>query len=328
MKNIIVAGGAGYIGSHACKSLFETGKYIPITIDNLINGNKDSVKWGPLEIGDICDRDFLVAVFKKYKPDAIMLFAAYAYVGESIEYPQKYYNNNLQGTLSILDAMKECGIKKIIFSSSCATYGLPETDTIDEKHTQLPVNPYGWSKLMCEQIIKDYCYAYGFKAVSLRYFNAAGADKDAEIGELHDPETHLIPIILEVASGKREYIEIYGDDYNTPDGTCIRDYIHVFDLANAHTLALQYVNNIKNFVAFNLGLEKGYSIKEVIEVSELVTKKNISVKHGGRREGDPEKLVANGNKARETLNWQPIYSDLSQIISTAWSWEIKEGKFS
>ncbi len=240
-KTVLVTGGAGYIGAHACKALAEVG-YTPVTYDNFAYGHPGAVKWGPLEKGDIDDRKQLEMVMQKYNPCAVMHFAAYAYVGESVKNPAKYYRNNVAGTLSLLESMKSCGIDKIIFSSTCATYGIPDQIPIVENHPQNPINPYGRSKLMIEWILHDFAAAYDFKFVSLRYFNAAGADPAAVIGEDHDPETHLIPLVLDAALGRRNRLEIYGTDYDTPDGTCIRDYIHVSDLAGAHLLALKYLN--------------------------------------------------------------------------------------
>ncbi len=237
-SNILVTGGAGYIGSHTCKTLARAG-YKPITYDNLVYGHRRAVKWGPLEVGDLADRQRLGAVIEKYNPKAIIHFAAYAYVGESLENPGKYYRNNIGGTLNILEAMRDHGIVNIVFSSTCATYGIPESLPIPEDHPQSPINPYGASKLMVERILKDFAYAHGIRYVSLRYFNAAGADPDAEIGEVHEPETHLIPLVLDVALGKRDNIKIFGTDYKTPDGTCIRDYVHVIDLAEASSACFE-----------------------------------------------------------------------------------------
>ena len=267
---ILVTGGAGYIGAHACKALARAG-YTPITYDNMVYGHAAAVKWGPLEEGDITDYARLEAVMRKYNPKAVMHFAAYAYVGESVEKPSKYYRNNVAGTLTLLESMRSCGIDKIIFSSTCATYGMPEQIPIPEDHPQNPINPYGRSKLMIEWILKDFAAAYDMRYVSLRYFNAAGADPDAEIGEDHDPETHLIPLVLDVASGKRDHIEIFGTDYDTPDGTCIRDYIHVTDLADAHLLALEYLMNGGKSDVFNLGNGNGFSVREVIAAALKIT---------------------------------------------------------
>lgn len=250
--NVLVTGGAGYIGSHACKALSQKG-YTPITYDNLVHGHRWAVRWGPLEVGDINDRARLNAVIQQYRPEAIMHFAAYAYVGESVLDPGKYYRNNVAGSLTLLEAARDHGIDKFIFSSSCATYGTPEQIPIPEAHPQHPINPYGASKLMIERMLADFGSAHGLRSISLRYFNAAGADPDAKIGECHDPETHLIPLILDVAAGKRPVLTIFGEDYDTPDGTCIRDYIHVTDLADAHLLALQLLDRGEESTVFNLG---------------------------------------------------------------------------
>lgn len=317
--NILVTGGAGYIGSHACKILAQNG-YTPVTYDNLINGHRWAVKWGPLEEGDIQDRERLQEVFQKYKPEAVMHFAAFAYVGESVEVPDKYYRNNICGTLTLLEAMRDDGIDKIIFSSSCAIYGIPEEVPITEKHPHVPMNPYGVSKFTVEKILKGFDDAYGLRSISLRYFNAAGADPEGEIGEVHNPETHLIPLILEVASGHRPYIPVYGDDYETRDGTCVRDYIHVTDLANAHLSALQALEQGMNTTAYNLGNGKGYSVKEVIEAAQNVTSQRISNKVASRRLGDPPELVADAGMAIEKLNWKPSITNISDIIDTAWRW--------
>ncbi|MGD8263581.1 MAG: UDP-glucose 4-epimerase GalE, partial [Desulfobacterales bacterium] len=276
MRNpILVTGGAGYIGAHACKALSKTG-YTPITYDNLVYGHRSAVKWGPLEEGDISDRQRLESVIDKYKPMAVMHFAAYAYVGESVDNPSKYYHNNVAGSLTLLETMRQCGIDKIIFSSTCATYGMPEQIPITEDHPQNPINPYGRSKLMIEWMLDDFAHAYGLKYVSLRYFNAAGANPDAEIGENHDPETHLIPLVLDVALGRRNHLEIFGTDYDTTDGTCIRDYIHVTDLADAHLLALKYLLDGGQRNVFNLGNGNGFSVREVVAAALKITGCDIS----------------------------------------------------
>ena len=277
-KTILVTGGAGYIGSHTCKALSHAG-YTPVTYDNLVYGHRWAVKWGPLEIGDISDRDRLDEVIRVYQPEGVIHFAAYAYVGESVKKPAKYYRNNVAGTLTLLESMHANGVNKIVFSSSCATYGVPEKTPISEEEPQFPVNPYGASKLMVEQMLKDFDSAYGIHFFSLRYFNAAGADLDTEIGESHDPETHLIPLILDAAIGRSSHVQIYGNDYGTPDGTCIRDYIHVVDLANAHIYALDYLRAHNDSQVVNLGVGIGHSVKEVINTAELVTNKKNSNRH-------------------------------------------------
>jgi len=317
--NILVTGGAGYIGSHACKALAKAG-YMPIAYDNLVYGHRWAVKWGPLEEGDVADRSRLNEVIAKYQPAAVMHFAAYAYVGESVEEPGKYYRNNVAGTLSLLEAMRDHGIDKLIFSSTCATYGIPEQVPITEDHPQRPINPYGTSKLMIEQILRDFDHAHGLRSISLRYFNAAGADPDGEIGESHDPETHLIPLVLDAAAGKRPAITIFGDDYDTLDGTCIRDYIHVSDLAEAHLLALKALEQGAQSTAYNLGNGQGFSVQEVIAATEFVTGKSVPTVIGKRRAGDPASLVGDATKIRSALNWRPRYSELQGMVSTAWNW--------
>lgn len=319
MKNILVTGGAGYIGSHACKALAAAG-YRPVTFDNLVYGHEWAVRWGPLEIGDTTDQGRVIEVIEQYRPVAVMHFAAFAYVGESVVDPGKYYGNNVTGTLGLLRAMQHCGVDKIVFSSTCATYGMPETELLAEDHPQRPINPYGHSKLMVEQILRDYDTAHGLKSMSLRYFNAAGADLDGEIGEDHDPETHLIPLVLDAALGSRPDITIFGTDYDTPDGTCIRDYIHVADLAEAHVLALQALDDRYDSDVLNLGTGAGYSVREVIDTASDVTGKTIPVRTGSRRAGDPAHLVASTGRANDTLGWMPRHSDLRTIVETAWDW--------
>ena len=319
MKNILVTGGAGYIGSHTCKALAQAG-YQPIAYDNLVNGHEWAAQWGPLEVGDISNKARLQKVISRYRPVAVIHFAAYAYVGESIENPLKYFQNNVAGTLCLLESMRDYDINKIVFSSACATYGMPRKIPMTEDHPQQPINPYGMSKLMVEQILKDCAYADDLRSVTLRYFNAAGADLDCKIGEDHDPETHLIPLVLDVAAGKRDPITVFGDDYSTPDGTCIRDYIHVSDLADAHVLALKKLEDGCTSKAINLGNGQGYSVLEVIEMAENITNKNIKVKIGLRRSGDPPTLVANATKAFRELEWKPRFGELKAILDTAWCW--------
>jgi len=316
---ILVVGGAGYIGSHVNKMLAVKG-HQTVVFDNLIYGHREFVKWGSFVLGDLADLEQLRSLFKKYRIKAVMHFAAFAYVGESVTDPQKYYLNNLRNSLNLLQAMIEANVDKIIFSSTCATYGTPVTIPIDESHPQVPINPYGQSKLMVEHILADYSRAYGLNYVSLRYFNAAGADPDGEIGEAHNPETHLIPLALDVALNKSECIKIFGHDYDTPDGTCIRDYIHVTDLASAHLLALEYLIGGGKSDYFNLGNGNGFSVNEVINKARIITGKNIRVEIAGRREGDPPVLVGLAEKAKAVLNWKPSYSELSDIITTAWLW--------
>jgi UDP-arabinose 4-epimerase len=322
MVNVLVTGGAGYIGSHACKALAASG-LLPIAYDNLVSGHAWAVKWGPLEVGDILDRARLDEVFHKHRPSAVMHFAAYAYVGESVEQPVKYYRNNVSGTLSLLEAMHDHGVQRLVFSSSCATYGMPQGSRIGEDHPQNPINAYGASKLMVERMLADFGTAYGLRSISLRYFNAAGADPDGEIGEDHDPETHLIPLVLETAMGKRRNVTIHGTDYDTPDGTCIRDYVHVTDLAEAHVLALKALQGNGNAASRNLGIGKGFSVKQVIETARSVTNRTIAVKEGARRPGDPPQLVADATRAKGELGWKPQCQDLDQIIGSAWNWMLK-----
>lgn len=319
MKQVLVTGGAGYIGSHACKALAAAG-YVPVTFDNLAYGHEWAVRWGPFVRGDILDRVALDAAINAWQPIAIMHFAAFAYVGESVENPGKYYRNNVAGSLNVLEAMRDHGIDKFIFSSSCATYGVPDTVPIPEGHRQRPINPYGSSKLMIEQMLRDFDAAHGLRSISLRYFNAAGADPEGEAGEAHDPETHLIPLVLDAAAGVRPEIVVYGDDYDTPDGTCIRDYIHVTDLANAHVLALSSLEAGAATTAFNLGNGHGFSVKDVIDTARAVTGRDISVRFGARRAGDPPRLVGDATRIRKDLGWESEHADLAEMIDTAWQW--------
>jgi len=319
---ILIVGGAGYIGSHINKKLSQQG-YETVVFDNLSFGHTDFVKWGIFHRGDLSDIDNIREVFKKYPIDAVMHFAAFTYVGESVKDPQKYYLNNLRNTLNLLQVMLEEEVKYFVFSSTCATYGNPEEIPITESHPQNPINPYGKAKLMVEQVLADYSQAYDLNYVSLRYFNAAGADPDVEIGELHEPETHLIPLILDAATDRRGNIQIFGTDYPTPDGTCIRDYIHVMDLADAHIKALEYLQSGGESEVFNLGNGQGFSVREVIETARKVTGRKIEVEEVDRRPGDPPVLVGSSDKAREILDWNPQYHDLSLIIETAWKWHQK-----
>ncbi len=319
---ILVVGGAGYIGSHVNKMLNLHGLET-VVFDNLSYGHQDFLKWGVFEEGDLGEIEDIRRVFKEYPITAVMQFAAFTYVGESVEDPQKYYLNNLRNTLNLLEVMLEYNVKEFIFSSTCATYGIPREIPITEDHPQNPINPYGWGKLMVEQVLSDYSRAYSLNYASLRYFNAAGADPDSEIGELHVPETHLIPLILDVALGKREDIKIFGTDYPTSDGTCIRDYIHVIDLADAHIRALKYLKNGGGSEVFNLGNGEGFSVREVIDTVRNVTGEEIRVTETSRRPGDPPVLVGSALKAREVLGWQPKFKDLSVIIETAWRWHQK-----
>jgi UDP-glucose 4-epimerase len=316
---ILITGGAGYIGSHVNKMLHENG-YETVVVDNLITGHGESIKWGTPEIADLADFDRLRFLFDKYRFDTVFHFAAYAYVGESVKEPAKYYRNNVVNTINLLDAMREYNSKRIVFSSSCATYGIPESLPIKEDAPQKPINPYGRTKLMMEQILEDYHKAYGIDYCCLRYFNAAGADPDGEIGENHEPETHLIPLILDAAADESKSISIYGTDYPTADGSCIRDYIHVTDLADAHVRAMDYLVKGNKSCCINLGNGAGFSVIEVIDAAKRVTGKNIHIKISPRRQGDPPELAGSNEMAEKLLGWKPLYTDIDTIISHAWKW--------
>lgn len=322
MKNILVIGGAGYIGSHTVKMLKDSG-YNPIIYDNLSKGHKEvsEILDVKLILGDLGDRDKLKQVFIDEKIDAVMHFAAFIEVGESVLDPGKYYENNVAKVINLLNQMVESNIKKFVFSSTAATFGNPLFEKIDEKHPQNPINPYGSSKRMVEIILKDFEKAYGLKSVILRYFNAAGADENSLIGEAHSPETHLIPLVIDAAIGKRENIKIFGNDYNTPDGTCIRDYIHVYDLAKAHIMAMEKMNNEDISLEYNLGNGTGYSVKEIIDTVKEITKKDFNVLEVERREGDPALLIADPTKLKTELKWTSDY-DLKAIIKSAFLWEV------
>jgi UDP-arabinose 4-epimerase len=316
---ILVTGGAGYIGSHTAKSLARTG-YEPIALDNLNKGHRWAAQWGPLVECDLGDFSSLREVIKAYGIQAVIHFAAHACVGESMRDPRKYFRNNVVNTLNLLDAMIDMGVRHIIFSSTCATYGLPEKVPIPEDHAQLPVNPYGESKLFVERALNWYGHSYGLRWTALRYFNAAGADPECEIGEEHDPEPHLIPRAIQAALREIPFVDIYGSDYPTPDGTAIRDYIHVTDLAEAHHLALANILDGGENTALNLGTGKGHSVREVIAAVERTSGCHVPVREAERRAGDPPVLVADGTKARELLGWEPHHSSLNEIIETAWQW--------
>lgn len=322
MLNILVVGGAGYIGSHMVKCLANAGCDITV-LDNMSSGHADAVLAGRLEVGDLSDRPFLDRLFSENAFDVVMHFASSILVGESVNDPAKYYCNNVANTLNLLDSMILHGVPNFIFSSTAAIFGEPEYIPIDEKHPKQPINPYGRSKWMVEQILDDFERAYGLKSVCLRYFNAAGADPDGQLGERHDPETHLIPLVLQAASGRRDSITVFGRDYDTEDGTCIRDYIHVSDLCEAHWLAIQYLIGGGDSQRFNLGNGNGYSVQEVIDVCRAVTEKEFDVIESERREGDPAVLVADSRLATKTLGWKPNLSDLETIIGHAWQWELK-----
>ncbi|MBD2729095.1 UDP-glucose 4-epimerase GalE [Nostoc sp. FACHB-892] len=325
---ILVTGGAGYIGSHTVLALKQAG-YNVVILDNLVYGHRDLVEkvlQVELIVGDTGDRALLDHLFKTRDIAAVMHFSAYAYVGESVTDPAKYYRNNVVGTLTLLEAMLTASVKKFVFSSTCATYGVPEFVPIPENHPQNPINPYGATKLMVERILSDFDVAYGFKSVRFRYFNAAGANPSGLLGEDHNPETHLIPLVLMAALGKRESISIFGTDYPTPDGTCIRDYIHVNDLADAHILGLEYLLKGDDSEVFNLGNGSGFSVREVIAAAEQVTGTSIAVEERDRRPGDPPILIGSGEKARTILGWQPQYPSIKDIVAHAWQWHQKRHK--
>ncbi len=322
---IFLAGGAGYIGSHTNKLLNKLG-YQTVVFDSLVYGHREFVKWGEFILGDLANREQLRACFMKYPIEAVMHFSAFAYVGESVIDPAKYYKNNVSNTLNLLDVMREFDVRYFIFSSTCATYGEPVEIPISETHPRRPVNPYGKSKLMVEEVLKDYDRAYGIKHINLRYFNAAGADPDREIGERHNPETHLIPLTIYAALGIEDHVKIFGTDYPTRDGTCIRDYIHVQDLADVHIRALEYLKASHTSESFNLGNGNGFSVREVIKTAEEIMRKKIKVVEWNRREGDPPVLIGSSEKARTVLKWEPKYANLATIIETAWKWH-KKGLF-
>lgn len=323
MKDVIlVTGGAGYIGSQTCKALARSG-YTPVSLDNLVYGHEWAVRWGDLVQGDILDAAALDKVFSQYRPLAVIHFAAFAYVGESVTDPQKYYRNNVAGSLAVLEAMRRHDCRHMVFSSTCATYGDPRKIPMAETHVQHPVNPYGWSKLMIEQMLKDFDRAYAIRHVALRYFNAAGADPDQEVGEDHDPETHLIPLAILAAQGRRGPLSIFGADYPTPDGTAVRDYIHVADLARAHLDALRFLLAEDRSDAFNLGTGSGHSVAQVVEMVERVGGKTVPWTNAPRRAGDPPALVAVADKARRVLGWRPHLADLESIVKTAWDWHLR-----
>ncbi len=317
--NILVAGGAGYIGSHMVKELLDSG-FDVITLDNLSTGHRDMVSGGTFVKGSLSDQKLLEDLFSKKPIDAVMHFAAYSLVGDSVIAPIDYYENNFSGTLSLVAAMMRHGVKRFIFSSTAAVYGEPEYTPISESHPCRPTNPYGASKLAVERMLSDCDAAYGLKYMSLRYFNAAGADASAKIGERHVRETHLIPLVLQVALGKRPHIDILGTDYPTPDGTCLRDYVHVTDLASAHLLALSALLEGKDSALYNLGNSTGHSVRHVIEVCRNVSGKKITTKETARRAGDPAVLVADSQKIRRDLGWRPRYEDLENIVESAWRW--------
>ncbi len=319
---ILVLGGAGYIGSHMVRMLLSEG-YSPVVIDDLSGGFASAVADAEFIVGSISDKNFLRTIFSSNTFSAVMHFASFISVGESVNHPGKYYSNNLISSIGLLDVMREFQVNKIIFSSTAAVYGNPLYTPIDEKHPTLPINPYGRTKLMVEEVLKDYEIAYGLRSVCLRYFNAAGADPEGVLGERHDPETHLIPLILQTLSGRRDSFDLYGDNYNTPDGTCIRDYVHVTDLCSAHLLALNKLLSGGNSSTYNLGYGKGYSVREVIELAQKITGRKLNYSNKPKRDGDSPELVANSNLCRDELGWSPKYDSLDTIISHAWDWEQK-----
>jgi UDP-glucose 4-epimerase len=319
---ILVTGGAGFIGSHTVQALQKSGYHVLI-VDNLVYGHRDIVEnvlQTQLIVGDICNRSLLDSIFSSYPIEAVIHFAAFAYVGESVENPAKYYANNLMGTFNLLEAMRAASVSKIVFSSTCATYGIPQNIPIPEQHPQNPINPYGTSKLMVEKLLADYGRAYGFKSVIFRYFNAAGADPDGQLGEDHVPETHLIPLVLLTALGRRDSIAVFGTDYPTPDGTCLRDYIHVADLAEAHVLGLKHLLDGNQSQVFNLSNRSGFSVKQIIATAKQVTGREIKIVECDRRTGDPPILIGNSQKAQKMLNWQPRYTEIKEILAHAWQW--------
>lgn len=324
---VLVVGGAGYIGSHMVKQLARQGHDV-VVLDNLSTGFRSLARYGKLVVGDLADTNLLEQLFHQYTFDGVMHFAAASLVGESVQQPGKYYRNNVSNTLNLLEVMVRHGTRHFIFSSTAATFGEPEYVPIDEAHAQTPINPYGASKLMVERILQDFYNAHGLNSVCLRYFNACGGDPEGDIGECHDPETHLIPIILQAASGRRSHITVFGRDYATEDGTCVRDYIHVEDLCSAHALALHALNaqQLQGALAYNLGNGLGYSVQQVISAVQKVVAedgKEVIVEEGQRRPGDPATLVADATLAKEALDWRPQYADLETIIRHAWAWEKK-----
>lgn len=318
-ERILITGGAGYIGSHTCLELAQHG-YQVVALDNLCQGHRDFARFGEFILGDVGDQDLLDLVFSKYDIKAVMHFAAHTNVGESVLNPAKYYLNNLRNTAILLEAMRRASVKYFVFSSTCATYGLPVSLPLLESNPQLPISPYGRSKLMIEQILQDYSTGYGLNYVALRYFNAAGADSEGRLGERHDPETHLIPLVLMAALDPDREVRVFGTDYDTLDGTCIRDYIHVTDLARAHQLALDYLLDGGESAAFNIGNGRGFSVKEVLDCAARVTGKPIRVVNGERRPGDLPCLVGGTEKIRRVLGWEPRIAALEDIIKTAWKW--------
>jgi UDP-arabinose 4-epimerase len=319
MTSILVTGGAGYIGSHTCKALRQAG-FAPVTYDNLERGNREAVKWGELEIGDLTDGARLRAAFARHRPAACIHFAALAYVGESNTNPEAYHQNNIGGTAALLEVLHEQGIRHMVFSSSCVVYGAPKIVPIPEDTPPAPINPYGVTKMVCERMLHESAAAFALNFMALRYFNAAGADPDGEIGECHVPETHVIPLLLDAAAGAAKEFTILGDDYPTADGTCVRDYIHVTDLADAHVKALRALFDGGGNAAVNIGTGRGWSVRELVDTARAVTQRDIPLRVGPRRPGDPPALVADARRARDLLGWRPRYPDLATQVAHAWAW--------
>jgi UDP-arabinose 4-epimerase len=319
MTTVLVTGGAGFIGSHTCKALRRSG-FVPVVYDDLSRGNREAVKWGELVVGDLADRSLLRGTLQRHRPAAVVHFAAFAYVGESTENPALYYRNNVGGTAELISAMQDCDVRNIVFSSSCAVYGVPSAVPIVEKNSLDPVNPYGTTKMLCERMLSDCAAASNLTYMALRYFNAAGADPESQIGECHVPETHVIPLLLDAAAGDLEAFTIFGDDYPTADGTCIRDYIHVADLAEAHVRALGALLDGGKSAAINIGTGRGWSVRELVEIARRVTGRDIPIKVGPRRLGDPPVLVSDPTFACERLGWVPRYADAAEQMAHAWAW--------
>lgn len=319
MRKILVTGGAGYIGSHTAKALAHAG-YEPVVIDNMTAGHRAAVKWGPLVEGDIGSESLLLQVFKDYRIEGVIHFAANAYVGESMRNPRKYFHNNVTKSLNLLNVMMDCGVNQIVFSSTCAVYGVPQQIPLDEDHPQVPINPYGETKLLVEKACHWYSHAHELRSVCLRYFNAAGADQEGELGEDHDPETHLIPLAIQAAYGLRPGITVFGTDYPTPDGTAVRDYVHVSDLAQAHVQALRFLEAGGESATVNLGTGHGHSVRDIIHCVERVSGGQVRVEEAPRRPGDPAMLIASAKRAHELLHWQPVHSQFENIVTTACQW--------
>ena len=321
MTNVLVTGGAGYIGSHTCLALAQNG-YTPVAFDNLVNGHREFAQWGPFEQGDVRDRKRLDQVISVYRPVAIIHFAGLIEIAESVTDPIAFFDNNLSGSLTLFAAALRAGIDKVVFSSTCATYGVPQEIPMRETHPQLPISPYGTSKLLVERVLHELDAYKEFRSVILRYFNAAGADVDGRIGEWHNPESHVVPIAIEVAQGRRAVFKINGSDYPTPDGSCIRDFVHVSDLADAHVRSIEYLLSEGESVALNVGTGRGTSVKELVKVVEMISKKQLPIEFGARREGDPAELIADNAQAMNRLGWKPRH-DLNSIVGSAWNWHLR-----